>query len=269
MAEPIPSAKKRSLPSPGYPSRSLEGCYSDVRRIFQAYTGGTFSDVNVASTLGVRVSTGAFRIRIASLKHYGLIEGSGGAFRVSPLFRRLDRAEPDSSNFRRAAYESVLRVPAFSRILTSLRNHLPTRELLVRRLMHDFGFSAAGATRAAAVLRESLAYARVLDASGNVVPPRAASVDDENEPNLIDPPPEGISTPHEWESSTPDAGRAAGLDQRASSAPPQGQLQLQFPIVGSPGRHFTLLLPHDLQPHEAGYIQGILDATLSALAKGV
>lgn len=267
MEEKVAQEPQRAKPSPDYPSRSLKGCFDDARRIFQKFTGGSFSDVDVASRLEVKVSTGAFRSRIASLKYFGLLEGSGGTFRVSALFQRMYRAEPGDVAFNLAAYEAIRHVPIFNRVLSDLKNQLPSHDVLLKRLPLDFGFSSAGAERAATVLRESLAYAGVIDASGNVVPPKNGGSSDVEGEHGANSTAGGGSDGGERRTESPGAAPPPPAGSVPSPTTP-GQLQLQVPILGSPGRSITLLYPHDLQPHEAGYVQLILNAMLGALASG-
>ena len=228
--------KPRKPKSPPVPSKSLEGCVADVKKLYTEYSHGTFSRSELASALGVSAGSGPFATRLAALRQFGLIEASGTDYKVSENFVALNSNARDSAAFKTTAF-NVVKLPAtFRELLDDFPNKLPSKDAVSSRLETQKKFNKEAAVRAATVLEESLRYAGVIDGNNNILPVRdgAAAVRD---------------TKDETE-QTLDLGGTHTI----------GALHVEVP-VGE--RKVVIHYPHDLTTDEAKKVGAVLAAIVS------
>ena len=88
--------KSNKPKSPPVPSRPLEDCVADARKLYEAYTHGSFSRAEIGSTLKVSSTSGPFAQRLFSLRAFGVIEGEGNNYKVSDAFKKMNSSERGS-----------------------------------------------------------------------------------------------------------------------------------------------------------------------------
>jgi hypothetical protein len=179
------SAVKRSNKpkSPPVPSRPLEDCVADARKLYEAYTHGSFSRAEIGSTLKVSSTSGPFAGRLFSLREFGVIDGDPSNFKVSEAFKKMNSAARGDAIFKSEALAAIKKSDTFRDLLVAFPNKLPPQDAIASRLENQKKFNPAAAKRAAQVLEESLRYAGVLDGSNNILPvrdePQGGNVGDE------------------------------------------------------------------------------------------
>lgn len=164
--------KKSKPKSPPVPSRPLEDCFNDARRLYAEYSHGSFSRAELAHALGVSSTSGPFAQRLFSIREFGMVEPDGSNFKVSNGFMAMNSNARESAEFKGAAVRAVRRATTFNELLDAFPSKLPTRDALSARLETQKKFNAEAAKRAARVLDESLRFAGVLDNANNILPVR-------------------------------------------------------------------------------------------------
>ena len=126
--------KKSKPKSPPVPSRPLEDCFNDARRLYAEYSHGSFSRAELASALGVSSTSGPFAARLFSIREFGMIEPDGSNFKVSGDFMAMNSHARESGEFKSAAMRAVRRATTFSELLDAFPSKLPSRDALTARL---------------------------------------------------------------------------------------------------------------------------------------
>lgn len=241
MNAPQRSSKPKSPP---VPSRSLEDCVADVRKLYDAYTHGSFSRAEIGSTLKVSSSSGPFAQRLFSLREFGLIEGDASSFKVSETFKKMNSAQHSDAAFKSAALAAIKKSDTFRDLLAAFPNKLPAQEVVASRLENQKKFNPDRAKRAAQVLQESLRYAGVLDASNNILPVR------EDSPGTS-----GDNPSHEG------AGENRFGDDLENGSDPPPTLSVEIPVGND--RKVAIRYPRDLTGDEAHKVGNVLKAIVS------
>ena len=120
MTDETAAARKKKPNSPKSPGSSLRAAVSDVSKVYQQYSHGSFSRSEMASALGMSSGSGSFLGKAATLKEYGLITETGGSARVSDLFKSMYAAAAGSPDQRRYAWQAVRAPQVFARLLQQL-----------------------------------------------------------------------------------------------------------------------------------------------------
>jgi len=237
--------------SPPAPSSSLKDCVTDVRKLYDTYTRGSFSRAELASTLDVAADSGPTAQRIFSLKEFGLLSSEGEKFKVTEDFIQLKNAKPSSVAFKRAAYQAVTRSKLFKELLDGFHSKLPPRNAVAMRLEEDKKFNKARATAIAGVLEESLKFAGVLDGNGNIVEPRDGSADaqDDDDRSATD------------TNNSAGTGTRIGANPKSGGAATPGALTLEIALKEN--RRAVVVYPPDLAPEEAEKIGNVLKAVVA------
>lgn len=225
--------------SPPVPSRTLEDSLTDVAKLYDTFSHGSFSRSEIASTLKASAQSGAFVQRLFTHREYGLLEADGANYKVSQLFMDLKGHPKGDPTFKRRALEAIRKSVVFSELLDSFTGKLPATSTVAERLERQKHFNADRAKKAANVLESSLTFAGVLDSSGNILPVR-----------------EGPPKPDE------DSGRAlppgADVGQGVETGGTPEALRLQIPLGA--GRMASVTIPPDLTENEAKKIGRVLEA---------
>jgi len=239
------SNQKKSKPkSPPVPSRTLEDCVGDARRLYDEYSHGSFSRAELASALGVSSTSGPFAQRLFSLREFAVIESDGSNFKVSSNFMTMNSNGRGSAEFKGAALRAIKRSDTFRELLESFPNKLPSTEGVASRLETQKKFNAEAAKRAAKVLEESLRYAGVLDSSNNILPIRETGAE---------PPGNGDGADHERE----------GEEDVNEKVDAGGTSTLRVEIPVGDDRKVVIHYPRDLSGDEAKKVGNVLAAIVS------
>jgi hypothetical protein len=238
------TTQKASRPkSPPVPSRTLEDCVGDARKLYDAYTHGSFSRAEVGSTLKVSSTSGPFAQRLFSLREFGVIEGDANNFKISEAFKKINSSERGSAEFKSAALSAIKKSDTFRDLLVSFPNKLPAQDVVASRLENQKKFNPDRAKQAAKVLEESLRYAGVLDTNNNILPVR----DDPNAGN----------GKKQREDRT-DEGDLRDEDDDATTTP---TLSVEIPV--GTDRKVAIRYPRDLTADEAKKVGNVLEAIVS------
>jgi hypothetical protein len=231
--------KRPSKPkSPPTPSRSLEDCVADARRLYDAYSHGSFARAEIGSALGVSSTSGPFSARLFSLREFGVIEPDGSNYKVSGAFMKMNSTDRTKPAFKTAALRAIKRSETFRDVLESFPNKLPPTVNVASRLETQKKFNAERAKQAAKVLEDSLRFAGVLDANNNIMPVRETE----------DPPP----------ANDPDDERDPDENGDAGSAT---TLRVEIPVAED--RKVLVRYPRDLTSDEAKKVGAVLAAIVS------
>jgi hypothetical protein len=236
--------KTRKPKSPPVPSRSLEDCVADGLKLYEAYTHGSFSRAEVGSTLKVSSTSGPFAQRLFSLREFGVLEGDANNFKVSETFKKINRSERDSVEFKTAAVSAIKKSDTFRDLLVAFPNKLPAQDVVASRLENQKKFNPERAKQAAKVLEESLRYAGVLDSSNNILPVRDDAITDtENDRR---------------ERLAEENSHRDEHDDDTAATP---TLSVEIPV--GTDRKVAIRYPRDLTPDEAKKVGNVLTAIVS------
>ena len=242
------STKARKPKSPPVPSRTLKDAFDDVKKLYNTYTHGSFSKAEVASTLGVSASSGPFAARFFTLREYGLIEGSGDSYKVSPLFMDMNGGSTESATFKRRALEALKRSEVFNELLSEWKTKLPPRDAVANRLEQQKRFNPDRAKAASNVLEQSLRYAGILDSNNNILPIR-----DEADG--------GGEADQGGTGETSDGDAASRASDGGSDRGSGAALRTEIPL--GDGRRVVVSYPTDLTEQEAQKVGNVLKAIVA------
>jgi hypothetical protein len=237
-----PAQKSNKPKSPPAPSRPLEDCVSDARKLYDAYTHGTFSRSEIGTTLKVSSTSGPFAQRLFSLREFGVVEGTGTNFKVTDTFKKINAATPGSAEFKSAALAAIKKSSTFRDLLVEFPNKLPAQSVIASRLENQKKFNPDRAKATAKVLEESLRYAGVLDASNNILPVR----DDPNGGN------------GDQREERTDEDDVQELEDETVTTP---TLSVEIPV--GTDRKVAIRYPRDLTQEEAKKVGNVLGAIVS------
>ena len=236
----VPTTKKPN--SPPSPSFGLREVLADATKLYDKYSHAAFSQAEVASGLGMSSTSSSFSRRLRSLTEFGLLDGSGGNYRISKLFHTLTDAKHGSPEFKAAALAAIRRSTVFAEILADFKTKLPDQAVVAQRLEKQRGFNADRAKEVAAVLQKSVEFAGVVDANNNILPARDVGGEDQ-------------AASRQDASATPD-------DEREKEpASDKNQRRSEIPL--SDGRVAVVVYPHDLTTTEAQKIGNVLTALVA------
>jgi hypothetical protein len=242
------NATKRAKPkSPPIPSRSLVECIADVKKLYAQYSHATFSRGEIASTLNVSATSGPFGGRLFSLKEFGLIDASGGDYKVSEAFMTLNSNAQGSGAYKSAALAALRRSDTFRELLDEFRSKLPSVEGVAQRLETQKKFNSERAKLAAAVLEESMRHAALIDANNNVLPVRDTP---------------GSTPPNDNENKNQNNGGGDQNEPPVLPDPPSvDHLHVEIPV--GEDRKVVIYYPRDLVADEAQKVGNVLKAIVS------
>ena len=243
-------AKSKRPKSPPAPSTSLRDCVSDVHKLYDTYTRGGFSRAELATTLDVASDSGPTAQRIFTFKEFGLLVSDGDKFKVTEDLIRMKNAATGSSDFKRLAYSAIRRSSLFKELIDSFHSKLPPRNAVAMRLEQEKRFNKDRANAIAEVLEDSLKFAGVLDANGNIVQPRDG--DEDGTDGLDEGTPEG-------QGDSAAGQRQVGGKPKIPAVP--GALTMEIALKEN--RRAIVLYPPDLTPEEAEKVGNVLKAVVA------
>ncbi len=152
-----------------YPSIGLKEAVAKLRQVYDKVGKGPSSKESYVQGLGYASISGASNRTFAALVHYGLLEKSGGDYRISSLGMKIifpspDETETEQQLLRRAALASRLFRAIYDKYVGE---KLPT--LLANALIHDFQVYDKSAKEAAQNFQQSLEYAGLIDEERRVL----------------------------------------------------------------------------------------------------
>ncbi len=230
--------KSKKPPSPSAPSRSLKDCYGDVKKAYDQYSHGAFTQSEIAHVLKVSSGTGAFRSRMAAIRQFGLLDATGDKLSVSSQFLELAKNEAGTATHKKAAMACIKGCELFNTLLGEFKDKLPQRSVVAQRLETQRKFNADRAKVVAQVFEEALQWAGVLGVGNNLLPVR----DDES----------ASSVKQEQDDADVDV-----VDQSLPSAL-ANMLKMELPLEDA--RKAVIFYPADIKVEEAKKIGNVLAA---------
>lgn len=240
------STKARKPRSPAVPSRTLEDCLDDVKKLYREYSHAKFTKSEMGSVFGVSAATGPFAQRLFSIKEFGLLEQSGGDYSVSDTFMTLNSSDHGDARFKQAALEAIRRSEVFREAIDSASGKLPSVSAVAHRLETQKRFNAERAKKAADVLEKSMRFAGVLDNSNNILPVRDTGG-------------RGTAVKDDEQDDTPnDDRRNDRRDDHRDETLDTDTLSVEIPV--GEDREVTIRYPRDLSAEEARKVGNVLSA---------
>jgi len=143
--------------SPNYPRSSLSAALQSTQQLWTKAGKNAVDEVTAVQTFGYKDMNGPSRMRLSSMRKYGLIEQGPEGVRVSQ--RAMKILQPLSPDEREAAkYEAATAPELFKKLA---QDHLSTDEnVIVSHLLRNEGFTASGARLAVRTFRENMAFVR-------------------------------------------------------------------------------------------------------------
>ena len=164
--------------SPNYPAIGLEDAIKAVGMIWDAEKRTAVPIEVLSKALGYKGVSGPVRTKVAALRKYGLLEQSGGNYRVSDLAMQIIHGQDHSEERSNALVEAATRPEIFKELRET---HLEgSDEALKSYLLVRKGFSEAGAKQLIKTFRETMDVAEA--ASGGNIPHRGK---EENEDKVM------------------------------------------------------------------------------------
>ena len=166
--------------SPNYPAHGLPESIDHVRKLYEVEKRASVPYESAARALGYTSLSGRARVKISTLRKFGLVEESKGRVRVSDLALRV--LFPTSLEDRQAAIDDAASRPDVFRELLS--NDGASEQTMVNDLVHR-GYSPDGARATVASFRETM---KVVSSS-----PLGLDEPDSEDELMIDAPPVATS----------------------------------------------------------------------------
>jgi hypothetical protein len=212
---PADAERRRQRSTIGFPYTDLESALGVARAIHEK--GGGQCDLDqLAAWMGHEtVSSGAFNLKIAAARLFGLIEGDRQRIRLTSLGK--DAIDPQKE--RSAKAEAFLNVPLYRRIYDEHRGGLLPPDIGLQREMQQFGVTAKQADKARQTFQRSASQAGFF-ATGKsrlVMPGGASSNEPARSPSQRPPGHPGIEARH-----NPDQLGASGGSGNAGGPPIAG-----------------------------------------------
>lgn len=236
MDQELTTSRKKPN-SPKAPGTSLRSAVTEVSKVYQRYSHGSFSRSEMASALGMSSNSGAFLGKAATLREYGLVVEAGGSVQVSDLFKAIYQAPAASAELRRNALQAIQTPTVFARLLNQFSTRVPDEAAIALRLETQERFNRDRARAVAAAFRTSLAEYGLTDANGNMLPVRDEDADD-------------------MQTGASDAETTRRVE--ISEAPTSGMQRLEVALRD--GRKAVLIVPDDLTMSDTRKIGALLQA---------
>ncbi len=215
QAAPAAANKQTTAAKPrskgGVPRANLETAESYAKAVWDTAKRGEAFPIVVARAItgkdDAKAEGGAWREKPAAMRVFNLLAKlSNGNLKLSPIGLALqDGSNPEGQ--RLARRQAVLGVAAYLRILTDHKgNPLPAEKTVADIFEFTYEVPPASAKEAAAVFAESVKYAGLLDAHGNI------AIDTSEVPDELEP--EASTT-----TRAPRAPKAPKPEQQAPAQP--------------------------------------------------
>jgi hypothetical protein len=215
----------------------------EVQKVYQQYSHANFSRGELANALGMSSGSGAFWGKSATLNMYGLIEDVGGSMKVSSLFKGLFQAPEGSPEMKRNALAAIGKPSVFAGLLKGFGSRVPDEGAIALRLEMQGGFNRDRAQEVASAFRSSLSDYELIDASGNLLPPR-----------------DGAGAPSAPSNEDEDEDLTNATPSKKAPDVPAGPGSFRVEVPLGPGRKAILALPEDISSADTTKICAIINA---------
>jgi len=169
-AEAANSERERS--TVGFPYMDLGDALQMVRALHENVGQGDASEDQLAAWMGLSAKSSGFRVRTATGKMFGLIEGRGDGLRLT----QLGRAAMDPSQEKRAKVDAFLAVPLYKLVYENYKGGVVPPPAAFERDINKWGVAAKQTARARQALERSAEEAGFYESGRNrLVVPGAAS----------------------------------------------------------------------------------------------
>lgn len=202
--------------SPNYPAHGLTETVEMARKLYEAERRASVPPESAAKALGYTSLSGRARVKISTMRKYGLIDESGGRLRVSDLAMQILFASTEA-DAQAAMYAAAMKPDLFHDLLA---NSEASDTTLVNDLVRK-GFSVDGAKAAVASFRETM---RVVSSS----------------PDREYDPPEGNETMIESQPTFHAASSGPGLMRQHPDLKPPARRQHTFVFTPPGGQQVEL-----------------------------
>jgi len=144
--------------SPNYPGIDLEECVQVLAPLYQGVSRGQFTPADAAKAWGYNSTGGPVKIRLASLRQFGLLDGKKGENpRLSNHALTLILRNQASREYQQAIREAAEAPSLFAELNASM--HAAAPDALRQHLIVERGFTDEGANRFIEVFRSTIALA--------------------------------------------------------------------------------------------------------------
>jgi hypothetical protein len=149
--------------SPNYPQIGLDVAVESVRALFKRESRSLVPLEVAVKAWGYSSLNGVSRVRIASLRQYGLLLLQDGKVRVSPRGVTIAMLGEASSEYQQAIKDAALTPPIFRDLYEAMGN--ASDENLTHFLVNERKFSPDGARRLVRAYRATVEFAKLTEPS--------------------------------------------------------------------------------------------------------
>lgn len=144
--------------SPNYPAVGLSEAIKAIQQIWDAEKRTPVPIDVLGGAMGYNSVSGPVRTKVAALRKYGLVEQSGGNFRLSDLGMQILHSLPDSPARQDAINIAAMRPEAFRELYETHAD--ASDQALKSHLLVKKSFSEAGAKQFIKAFRDTLSIAK-------------------------------------------------------------------------------------------------------------
>lgn len=228
--------------SPKAPSRKLGDCVEKLQLVHAAFSTGTFSRAEVASTIGSSAGSGKFGQWFTSFREYDLLDKvEKDKFQLSETFKGLHFEPKGSAPFKQHVLHAIRSSTVLSALLDGFQDKLPPASTVAQRLEREQGFNEEKAQLTAGVLEHGLEYGGLIDDKNNLL----LLIRDE-EPDRRE------------KSSEFTDGNEDKVDEEFLDEPPTPASMLKFEVPLSDGQKVILFYPKLLSGAESERVKSAI-----------
>jgi hypothetical protein len=217
--------------SPNYPAIGLPEAIRSIQQIWDEEKRTPVPIDVLAAAMGYKSVSGPVRTKVAAIRKYGLLEQSGGNFKLSDLGMQILHSLPDSQERQDAINTAAMRPEAFRELYET---HIDASDQALKsHLLMKKSFSEAGAKQFIKAFRDTLSIAN---------PTKSGYIPQEEESDSGD-------DTMEMASSTPVYDRAK--DEKGKSTQVTARFNAPFETGGPPpaiqSYSFALSMPRNVR----------------------
>lgn len=152
--------KRKVHRSPSYPAVDLADAITKAEAVYKNERRSATTPEVIAAHMGYSTATGPGGRAVSALRQYGLIEETGGKYRLSDTGYTLIHFDRNSSEWRVAVSEAARRPTLFRELVEAYPDGLPSDATLRNDLLKR-EFNPASITDVVAILRNTMSLASV------------------------------------------------------------------------------------------------------------
>jgi hypothetical protein len=145
-----PEAARYSRSTIGFPYTTLKDAELIAKQLHDEY-GGKASPEQLAASLGASAKSGAFRIKVATARTFGVISIARESLNLTPLGRRLI----DPQTAAAARVEAFMTVPLFTALAEEYKGVMLPPDSGLEQKIHDLGVSPKQTAKARQAFQRS------------------------------------------------------------------------------------------------------------------